>query len=312
LTLGADAPQDTAFSIERGRMHLPPFHLTEPWLKGNLHTHSSLSDGERSPDDVLAWHRAHGYDFVAITDHDTRTVGITPEGLSVLPGAELSLGFSAAGAPLHVVAIGLPEYDRPLRYRGPATLDALRELGALAFISHPCWSMLSPSEVLGLRGCLGMEVYNTGADYECSKGYATVHWDQALNAGWRAFGFATDDSHWKLPDHGGGWIMLRSPQRSSEHILRAIAAGHFYASCGPRIEDLQLDDLRLSVRCSPVESIHWVAHAHLGWSRHAAPGETITEAEFTIDPRARYVRVQVMDPTGRWAWSQAHLLRLEK
>ena len=290
-------------------MHLPPFGRLDPWLKGNLHTHTCMSDGALEPDEVLAWHRAHGYDFVALTDHDARTVEEPPEGLTLIPGAEISVGHSAAGAPVHVVALGLPVGEVPAPGQGPATLDILRGLGAPAFVAHPTWSQLAPSEVLGLRGCLGMEVYNTGSDYENDKGYATLHWDQALAAGWRALAFATDDSHWKLPDQGGGWIMLRAAGRTPAQILEAIAAGQFYASSGPTIEDVELDGLRLRVRTSPARAIYWIGHAHLGWSRHAPPGGTITEAELEIDPRCRYVRVEVVDTAGRWAWTQAQMLR---
>ncbi|MEK6530721.1 MAG: PHP domain-containing protein, partial [candidate division NC10 bacterium] len=41
-------------------------------LKGNLHTHTHLSDGLLSPEAVIARYRALGYDFLAITDHDDR------------------------------------------------------------------------------------------------------------------------------------------------------------------------------------------------------------------------------------------------
>ncbi|HEY3352833.1 MAG TPA: CehA/McbA family metallohydrolase [Polyangia bacterium] len=286
-------------------MHVPPFDGPGLWLRGNLHTHTRMSDGDLEPDEVLAWHAAHGYDFVAITDHDTCTIEEAPAGLVALPGAEISIGYSAAGAPVHIVALGIGPHDLPAAGQGPATLAALRAMGVPAFIAHPYWSGLSPAEILGLRGCLGLEVYNTGSEYESRKGLNVVHWDEALAGGWRALAFAADDSHWKLPDHGGGWIMLRAAHRTRESILAALAAGQFYATMGPVIEDVQLDGLRLSVRCSPAAGVYWMGQGHLGWSVHAAPGAVLTEAELAIDPRCRYVRVEVVDAAGRCAWSQA-------
>src|SRR5262245_38825100 len=52
------------------------------FLRGNLHTHTSLSDGDRPPEEVIAWYREHGYAFVALTDHDLRNdpVGADAEG----------------------------------------------------------------------------------------------------------------------------------------------------------------------------------------------------------------------------------------
>ena len=39
------------------------------WYKGNLHTHTTRSDGRKSPEEVMALYRDHGYDFLALTDH---------------------------------------------------------------------------------------------------------------------------------------------------------------------------------------------------------------------------------------------------
>jgi hypothetical protein len=284
-------------------MRVPPFGGTGEWLKGNLHTHSVMSDGDLAPDEILAWHRDHGYDFVAITDHDLRTVEPAPAGLVVLPAAELSLGHSAAGAPYHLVALGLEHDDLPRAPTRGALVERLAAAGVVSFLAHPYWSLLTPAEVLEVRGCLGLEVYNTGSEVENLKGLATVHWDQALTAGWRACGLAVDDSHWKLPDHGGGWIWLRAAERTPEAVLAALRRGHFYASTGPRLEDLQLDGRRLFVRCSPAAAVYWIGHSHLGWSVHAPAGGSLTEAELEIDPRARYVRVEVADAAGRRAFS---------
>src|SRR5229473_3164042 len=43
-----------------------------PLLKGNLHTHTTFSDGRLPADEVVARYRELGYDFLAITDHDDR------------------------------------------------------------------------------------------------------------------------------------------------------------------------------------------------------------------------------------------------
>ncbi len=41
------------------------------WRKGNLHTHSLWSDGDDFPDMIADWHKAHGYHFRALSDHNT-------------------------------------------------------------------------------------------------------------------------------------------------------------------------------------------------------------------------------------------------
>ena len=41
-----------------------------PLLRGNLHAHTTFSDGIRSPSALVAEYEARGYDFLAITDHE--------------------------------------------------------------------------------------------------------------------------------------------------------------------------------------------------------------------------------------------------
>ncbi len=41
------------------------------WWKGNTHTHSLWSDGDDFPEMVADWYARHGYDFVALSEHNT-------------------------------------------------------------------------------------------------------------------------------------------------------------------------------------------------------------------------------------------------
>ena len=51
---------------------LSGFRKQEPkhFYKGNLHTHSYWSDGNTYPEEVARWYSDHGYQFLAITDHN--------------------------------------------------------------------------------------------------------------------------------------------------------------------------------------------------------------------------------------------------
>ncbi|MEO6739125.1 MAG: histidinol-phosphatase, partial [Chthoniobacteraceae bacterium] len=40
------------------------------WWKGNLHTHSLWSDGDDDPEMIADWYKAHGYNFLALSDHN--------------------------------------------------------------------------------------------------------------------------------------------------------------------------------------------------------------------------------------------------
>jgi hypothetical protein len=41
------------------------------WWKGNLHTHSLWSDGDDYPEMIVEWYKQHGYNFLALSDHNT-------------------------------------------------------------------------------------------------------------------------------------------------------------------------------------------------------------------------------------------------
>lgn len=45
------------------------------WFKGNLHTHSLWSDGDEFPEMIADWYVQHGYNFLALSDHNTLSDG---------------------------------------------------------------------------------------------------------------------------------------------------------------------------------------------------------------------------------------------
>jgi hypothetical protein len=53
-----------------------PADAAPRWWKGNLHTHTFWSDGDDFPEMVAEWYRTHGYNFLALTDHNVLAQGI--------------------------------------------------------------------------------------------------------------------------------------------------------------------------------------------------------------------------------------------
>ncbi len=70
------------------------------FYRGNLHTHSTLSDGLLEPAEVCRRYKAEGYDFIALTDHFlgmydfpiADTVPFRDGGFTTILGAELHSG----------------------------------------------------------------------------------------------------------------------------------------------------------------------------------------------------------------------------
>jgi hypothetical protein len=52
-----------------------PFSSELRWWKGNLHTHSFWSDGDDFPEMIVGWYKDHGYNFLALSDHNVLSEG---------------------------------------------------------------------------------------------------------------------------------------------------------------------------------------------------------------------------------------------
>src|SRR5262245_66408312 len=74
LVGAAQTPPPVAPSPAQGR-----------WYKGNTHTHTVNSDGDSTPDAVVAWYREHGYQLLVLTDHNYLT---SVDGLNAVHGAD--------------------------------------------------------------------------------------------------------------------------------------------------------------------------------------------------------------------------------
>lgn len=61
------------------------------WLKGNIHSHTVFSDGSWTPEQMKDQYKKHGYDFLAVTDHDTYTDtrSLTDDTFTMIQGFEL-------------------------------------------------------------------------------------------------------------------------------------------------------------------------------------------------------------------------------
>lgn len=279
---------------------LEAFSAPGSWLKGNLHTHTTNSDGRVTPQERLAGYCSHGYDFIAFTDHSVVTREIREDTI-VIPGAEYD--FSAQGAFYHLVMLNAPPGF--YLFDGMSVQEAIDEIaamGAYSVLAHPYWCGLTLPDLRDIRGSLGIEVYNHNCQWAIAKGLSSVHWDDLLAVGWRGFGFAVDDCHF-LADAYGGWIMVKAQARDAESVLDAIKAGRFYASSGPEIRNVERHDNRLRVECSDAAVISFVCRKTFGQCIYAAEGETLNAAEFTLDRQQGYVRIEVVDSQGKTAWS---------
>ncbi len=279
-----------------------------PRYKGNVHLHTTNSDGRLSPADAVAWYRQRGYHFVAITDHNrlTDVNGLSDDGFLAVAASELDVDQTALGQTYHFLALGLHSpvaYEERRAVAAQSVVDELNRLGALVVLAHPYWSGLTATEMMPLQGINGVEVYNTSAERDLGKGLSASHWDDVLARGQRWWGLGVDDTHWIDDDAGEGWVVVEASSLTEANILASLREGRFYASTGPDIYSLVRDSGTLTVTCSPVKTINFVGKTQWGAQRRSAANGLLTAATYQIRGCETYIRVECVDEGGRTAWS---------
>jgi len=301
-------------------MALSAFTAPGTFFRGNLHTHSDLSDGALPPQEVCRRYRAEGYDFISLTDHfigeygypvaDTRA--FHEEGFTTIPGAELHSGAMDNGELWHILAVGLPHDFTPPdapgfhpvegQESGPEIARRAREAGAFVTIAHPHWSGLTLADARSIDAAHAVEIYNHGCAIGCDREGGGHVLDLLLSEGRDLAVIATDDAHFTEPDHFGGWVMVRAEANEPDLLLQALKDGAFYSSQGPEIRDVTLADDHVSVACSAAASV--IVQGH-GQAAAVVHGSAMTRAQV---PLARFatspwIRITVVDTARRRAWS---------
>jgi hypothetical protein len=301
---------------------ISPFSLPGRFWRGNIHTHSNLSDGALPPDRVVEAYKDAGYDFMMLSEHflgrfrwplaDTRK--LRSNRFTTLLGAELHAPLTSVGEYWHIVAAGLPlDFEAcGERETGGDIARRAREAGAFIGIAHPAWSQLTVEDGRSIDIAHAVEVYNHGCAMECDRGDGWYLMDQLLNDGRRLTAFATDDAHFHHGDYDafGGWVQVKSETLEPEAILESLTAGRYYASQGPVIHELSIERDELRIACSPVHSITVMG----GTSRTVGRvGRAITEATLDLNgldrswlpqkSRSPWLRVALVDNAGRRAWT---------
>lgn len=299
---------------------IPAFTAPGRFWRGNLHTHSTRSDGALEPEEVCRRYRAEGYDFLALTDHfvglygfpivDTRP--FRSNGFTTILGAELHSGAMANGELWHILAVGLPEDFAPShsphflpvegQESGAELAARARAAGAFVAIAHPQWSGLTLEDARSLKAAHAVEVYNHGCAMGCDRpdGFHTL--DLLLSEGRRLDLIATDDAHFTEPDHFGGWVMVKAEENTPDALLAALKAGAYYSSQGPELRGIEIEGTTLRVTCSAVAAIIVQGQGSAATALH---GSSLTQGDVPLDRFANspWIRVTVMDRAGKRAWS---------
>ncbi len=204
------------------------------FYKGNLHTHTNRSDGDYPIEQAVAWYKDHGYDFVAITDHNIALTTVEAESLSTRSDANASMGHSFLVLPGEELSYSVPS-DRPQSVFPLSTIsihanticptqtagdaqftninDALtavvargRSLAPVVMVNHPNYEgALTQENLTHIDGAYLLEIFNghphvnndggpIWPDYTIRSSTIQI-WDGLLSAGHTVYATGTDDTH---------------------------------------------------------------------------------------------------------------------
>jgi hypothetical protein len=273
----------------------------------------------------MAWYKRNGYQFLAITDHNTFT---DPTLFDTNPNDNfLLIGAEEVTNPLtvHVNAIGVKrvipaQKGETVTEILQASINAIRAEGGIPLINHPNfrWAFTA-KDMLPLRGvglleiASGHPLVNTDGD-----GVTASHeqmWDQLLSAGMRIYGVAVDDVHnlreefsIDRADPGRGWVVVRAAALTREAILAGLTSGDFYASTGVMLKDIQSTAESLTVEIQPnavaTGSPKRFRVVFVGKDGGVLAVSNQNPASYKFKGTEGYVRARIEDSGGRRAWTQ--------
>ncbi|MBR2043021.1 MAG: CehA/McbA family metallohydrolase [Clostridia bacterium] len=273
--------------------------------KVGLHIHTTRSDGVVTPEESARIYKEAGFDAIAITDHWVFGEEGEIEGLKIFSGCEYNMGASDTSVDvMHIVGVGM-ESDPELTNKASrqSVIDAINQKGGIAILAHPAWSLNSPEEAMALNGFAAVEIYNTVSTVnQSSRPYSGYFVDLLANKNVIIPLVATDDVHYyNGEDDTKSFIYVKAESNSQKDILEAIRNGDFYASQGPQLA-VKKEGNKIIADCSECVMIDFLSNA--AWCPDKIyRGENLTHAEYTIKAFDKWVRVEVHDKDGNYAWS---------
>jgi hypothetical protein len=292
-----------------------PFRQPGRFYRGNLHTHSSVSDGGLCPREIVSAYRKNGYDFIALTDHFRERFGFPitdtrefrDSAFTTILGAELHAPALENGEDWHILAVGLPLDFAPATddENGADLAARARDAGAYVAIAHPHWYSATMNDARSIDSAHSVEIFNQTCHMANDRGYGWYLADLLLSEGRRITAIGTDDTHAKdeRPDMFGAWVMVKAEQLEPEPLLNSLKAGQFYTSQGPLIHDIAVSDDRseVTIESSPASSIQVSGRAQRTRDVH---GRGLTNVSMNLDRvQNDHFRVTVIDEFGKRAWS---------
>jgi len=320
------APETLALRAPEPRRN-PRFARTfavSEFLRGNIHTHTTLSDGTSTPDRTVLWYAAHGYRFLALTDHNllsdpSHYATLYDPEFVLIPGEEITM--LGGGRQVHVNGLcmhsrvpggAFPTQSAALAY----AVERVLLQGGVPVVNHPNFDWaLAPSDVIDARDAPLLEIMS-GHPYVHTAGNAThpsheALWDIALGAGAESMGVAVDDVHridvsgnpLALP--GRAWVEVFGAVADAKFICAALSKGELYASSGVELRRIAVTPSEYSVEPAHDDVMVVFIGREGRVLAKLRPSRSDGKAAYSPNGDEGYVRARLEAPDGTRAWTPA-------
>jgi hypothetical protein len=302
------------------------------FYKANLHCHTTVSDGQDTPEEMKESHKAHGYSILAYSDHDIVVAhpDLKDDEFLPLTASEYGVSRMKEGRSFtytcHFNIISSVENvekrpPRPDRDYSAESISGMmkraRDEGYFVIYNHPVWSCENSDIYLNYEGMHAFEIMNYGSMSSGWNEYNDPIYDDMLRHGKRIFAVAGDDNHnhfglvnkTVVPDWAGTYTVINAEKLEYKCVMDALFAGDFYASEAPAIYELKIDGKKISIRTSECQSIFMCCINRDRQIRHMGPEkEYVTEAEFELTGKEQYFRFTLIGKDGKRAYTNAYFL----
>ena len=286
------------------------------FYKANLHMHTTISDGNMTPEETKKAFLEKGYSIVAFTDHEVMVphTDLSDDNFLAITSTEISMNievhapfeylkcyhlnlyskdplkdcfntFTESKMWLEHSKKYITEEQRNIKYIKTYSVECVNDIikkakeeGCFVSYNHPVWSLQTYEDYIGLKGLWGVEWHNTGCVNAAYKDtFQPV--EDLLRLGERVYPLATDDAH-NIGDCFGGWVMVKCANLEYDTVYNALENGDFYSSNGPEILSLSIQDGVVSVNTSKVKAIQLNTERRITLFKN---GVDLTEAQFDIN-----------------------------
>ena len=270
------------------------------WLAGDLHVHSTASDGKLSPNELGQMAKKKGLDFLAIADHNNYCENFNlPKipGLTFIPAVEWThykghINFYGVNAPFEnsFIANDLSEMQE--------LIQQVKDRGALISVNHPKCPLCP--YLWGDNNCFDMiEVWN--GPMRKANTDAIQWWHQFLMDGRKIPIVGGSDFHRKrhVVRMANPTTYVYSPSVSAEAIREAISKGHSYVTAsvkGPRLF-VQMDGIQFGDTVVKDPNRTWrfkAENLHRGWKV-----QLITDKGIVAESQGE---IQIVESNWRFAY----------